>query len=169
MIFFSVFMSRLLLFSCLHEQIQAACCYRQQMNANIRAEDVTFSKDHMYYMFAGPLTAADFRATQYLRRAKRQLTMYAYCIMSAYREAPMPLLQVRDIPEDLYNTLSKVAEAENRSIAQETIVLLKKALNFQQERLSRRKQVLEEIKALNFTNTDSFPNPADLIREDRDR
>ena len=81
----------------------------------------------------------------------------------------MPLLQVRDIPEDLYYTLSKVAEAENRSIAQETIVLLKKALNFQQERLSRRRQVLEEIKALNFTNTDSFPNPADLIREDRDR
>lgn len=81
----------------------------------------------------------------------------------------MPLLQVRDIPEDLYDTLSKVATAENRSIAQETVVLLKKALNFQQERLSRRKQVLEEIKALKHQNTDSFPNPADLIREDRDR
>jgi len=81
----------------------------------------------------------------------------------------MPLLQVRDIPEDLYDTLSKVAEAENRSIAQETIVLLKKALNFQQERISRRQKVLEEIKALNWTNTDSFPDPATLIREDRDR
>jgi hypothetical protein len=26
------------------------------MNANIRAGDVTFSKDHIYYMFAVPLT-----------------------------------------------------------------------------------------------------------------
>jgi plasmid stability protein len=81
----------------------------------------------------------------------------------------MPLLQVRDVPEDLYETLSKVAEAENRSIAQETIVLLRKALNFQQERVSRRKRVLEEIKEMNFKNTDKFPNPADLIREERDK
>ncbi|HPX27215.1 MAG TPA: hypothetical protein PLG87_10450 [Treponemataceae bacterium] len=81
----------------------------------------------------------------------------------------MPLLQVRDIPEDLYDTLSKVAEAENRSIAQETIVLLKKSLNFTQGRIARRKQVLAEIKKLNIPNVDSFPNPADLIREDRDR
>jgi hypothetical protein len=84
-------------------------------------------------------------------------------------EVFMPLLQVRDIPNDLYETLSKVAAAENRSIAQETIVLLKKALNFQQENLSRRKRILEEIQALNFTGTDAFPNPADLIREERDR
>ena len=61
------------------------------------------------------------------------------------------------------------AEADNRSIAQETIVLLKKSLNYTQERVARRRQVLEEIKTLNLSNTDSFPNPADLIREDRDR
>lgn len=81
----------------------------------------------------------------------------------------MPLLQVRDIPEDLYETLSKVAEAENRSIAQETIVLLRKSLNFTQGRIARRKQVLEEIKKMNIPDTDCFPDPADLIREDRDR
>lgn len=81
----------------------------------------------------------------------------------------MPLLQVRDIPEDLYDLLSQVAQAENRSIAQETIVLLKKALNFRQERLGRRKQVLEEIQALRLTAPDEFPDPASLIREERDR
>ena len=81
----------------------------------------------------------------------------------------MPLLQVRDFPDDLYETLSKVSAAENRSISQETIVLLRKALNFQQERLSRRKRILEEIQGLNFTDTDDFPNPANLIREERDR
>ncbi len=81
----------------------------------------------------------------------------------------MPLLQVRDIPEDLYETLSKVAAAENRSIAQETIVLLKKALNYQQENQARRKKILEEIKAAEHRNTDKFPDPALLLREDRDR
>ena len=28
----------------------------------------------------------------------------------------MPILQVRDVPEDLYETLSKVAKEDNRSI-----------------------------------------------------
>ena len=41
----------------------------------------------------------------------------------------MPLLQVRDIPKELYETISKVAQIENRSISQQTIVLLKVALN----------------------------------------
>jgi plasmid stability protein len=81
----------------------------------------------------------------------------------------MPLLQVRDIPEDLYDKLSRVAEADNRSIAQETIVLLKKALNYKEGRIARRKRILEEIKNNRIENVDSFPDPADLIREDRDR
>jgi hypothetical protein len=97
------------------------------------------------------------------------LTMYAFFIIFAYMEVFMPLLQVRDFPDDLYETLSKVSAAENRSISQETIVLLRKALNFQQERLSRRKRILEEIQELNFIDTDDFPNPANLIREERDR
>ena len=81
----------------------------------------------------------------------------------------MPLLQVRDIPADLYETLSKVAASENRSIAQETIILLKKALNYQEERGARRRRILEEIKAQHFKNTDRFPSPADLIREEREK
>ncbi len=81
----------------------------------------------------------------------------------------MPLLQVRDIPEDLYEKLATVAQSENRSIAQETIVLLRKALNLTEERMARRKQVLEKISALNIPNAQTFPDPAELIREDRDR
>jgi plasmid stability protein len=57
----------------------------------------------------------------------------------------MPLLQVRDIPEDLYEKLSLVAKAENRSIAQETIVLLRSALNQKQERIAQRKEVLAQF------------------------
>jgi len=81
----------------------------------------------------------------------------------------MPLLQVRDIPEELYQKLSRVAAAEHRSIAQETIVLLKKALELTHERKERRKKVLEEIKAASLGKGKGFPSAADLIREKRDR
>ncbi len=81
----------------------------------------------------------------------------------------MPLLQVRDIPEDLYEEISRVARLDNRSIAQETVVLLKSALNYSDTRIKRRRAVLKEIKSLNIDSSDEFPDPVDLIREDRDR
>lgn len=81
----------------------------------------------------------------------------------------MALLQVRDVPDELYEKLAQVAEAEHRSISQETIVLLKKALEFQQERVSRRKAVLAKIKATKLPNAAEFADPAVLVREDRDR
>jgi len=81
----------------------------------------------------------------------------------------MPLLQVRDIPEDLYERLSSIAEQDNRSIAQETIVLLKKALNFKETRMKRRIRLLDEIKNNKIENVDKLPDPADLVREDRER
>jgi hypothetical protein len=81
----------------------------------------------------------------------------------------MPLLQVRDFPEDLYECLAKVAQSENRSIAQETIVLLRSALNQKEERMARRRKILEEINEISPGDTDKFPDPALLIREDRDR
>lgn len=73
------------------------------------------------------------------------------------------------MPEDLYEKLTYVTAKENRSIAQETIVLLRKALNLQEERKFRRVRLLEEIKSNKIKNADNFPNPANLIREDRDR
>jgi hypothetical protein len=39
----------------------------------------------------------------------------------------MPLLQVRDIPEDLLEKQADIAEQDSRSIAQETVVLLRKS------------------------------------------
>jgi hypothetical protein len=84
-------------------------------------------------------------------------------------EDVMPLLQVRDVPKELYEKLSQVAEAEHRSIAQQTVVLLKKALDFKEERVARRKRVLEEIKKKRLPNVDTFPDPVDLVREDRER
>ena len=81
----------------------------------------------------------------------------------------MPLLQVRDVPEDLYERLSQIAEQDNRSITQETIVLLRKALNYKESRISRRKRILSEIRNDIIIDSNRFPDPALLIREDRER
>jgi plasmid stability protein len=58
----------------------------------------------------------------------------------------MPFLQVRDIPEELYEKLTQTAKAGKRTIAEETIFLLRKALNFQEQRSAERKHLLKEIK-----------------------
>ncbi len=81
----------------------------------------------------------------------------------------MPLLQIRNLPEDLYEELSLIAEEEKRSIPQETIVLLQRALNLETERKLRRKRVLEEIQKNSVPKGEGFPDPVDFLREDRDR
>ncbi|GHU95393.1 hypothetical protein FACS189479_08930 [Spirochaetia bacterium] len=81
----------------------------------------------------------------------------------------MPLLQVRDFPKELYDNISRVAKTENRSISQQTIVLLKNALQVTDERRARRRAVFKEIDNLHIENAQSFPDPAELTREDRDR
>jgi len=81
----------------------------------------------------------------------------------------MPLLQVRDFPQELYEAISRVAKAENRSVPQQTVVLLKSALNITGERKTRRKAVLSEINNLTIKNINKFPDPSKLTREDRDR
>ena len=81
----------------------------------------------------------------------------------------MPLLQVRDFPVELYDTISRVASSENRSIPQQTIVLIKNALNLTQERKTLRKAVLQEIDNLDIKNTNKFPSPEEITREGRDR
>ena len=40
----------------------------------------------------------------------------------------MPLLQERECPEDIYRKITYAAKNENRTIAQQIIVLLEKAL-----------------------------------------
>jgi plasmid stability protein len=84
-------------------------------------------------------------------------------------ESAMSLLQVRDMPEDLYEKLARVAKQSHRSIAQETIVLLKKALHNEESHIHRRQRILNEIKENKIEDSSSFPDPADLVREDRDR
>jgi plasmid stability protein len=48
----------------------------------------------------------------------------------------MPLLQVRDCPEDVYQKLRFQAERDNRSVPQEAVVLLRDALQIRDARHS---------------------------------
>ena len=82
-------------------------------------------------------------------------------------DTKMPTLQVRDLPEDIYQKLNYLAEKEHRSLAQETIVLLKEGLQNKLSNQNRRKHLLENFKGLGVDVT-GLPEPADLIREDRD-
>lgn len=82
----------------------------------------------------------------------------------------MPLLQVRNCPTPLYETISLFAKKENRSIAQETISILQKNLQLGfDEKKSKRIAAIEKSVSLNFTLPEDAPSPTDLIREDRNR
>ena len=81
----------------------------------------------------------------------------------------MPLLQVRECPEDIYRKITYAAKSENRTIAQQIIVLLEKALGQEESNILRRKNILKKIQNRNFSHEIKAVNPVELIREDRDR
>ena len=81
----------------------------------------------------------------------------------------MPSLQIRDVPEDVYEALAFRAQAEHRSLAQQAIVELRKI-----PELTARERRLELLTRLR-TRMETEPSPRlprppeDLIREDRER
>ena len=79
----------------------------------------------------------------------------------------MPTLQVRDLPLELYNQLSYLAEKEHRSLAQQTIVLLKEGIETRLDNRERRKKLLESFTGLGIDTT-GLPTPEEMVREDRD-
>ena len=80
----------------------------------------------------------------------------------------MPTLQVRDLPEDIYVKLNMIAAKESRSIAQQTIVLLRESLGLHKNNKLRRKALLEELSQKKYPNTGKV-DIVKLIREDRQR
>jgi len=79
----------------------------------------------------------------------------------------MPILQIRDIPEDLYQQVALAAKTEHRSMAQQAIVELKRALGTGLD--DRRKALCARL----LLSDRYFPapraTPEDLIRKDRNR
>ena len=82
----------------------------------------------------------------------------------------MATLRLLDIPDDLYGALEQRASTERRSVEEQAVALLKEALDVRPaDNRERRRRVLEEIDRRNLPDTSKWPDPVQLIREDRDR
>ena len=81
----------------------------------------------------------------------------------------MPLLQVRECPEDIYKKISYVAKNENRTIAQQIVVLLEKGLGQSESNMERRKRLIEKLETREISSEIKKIDPVSLIREDRDK
>jgi hypothetical protein len=86
------------------------------------------------------------------------------------QETVMPLLQVRDFPEDIYEEIAYEARRQNRTIAQQTIVLLKKGLhgNDEESNKERRRRAIEWTLAQEVPQDVKDIDVVAWIREDRD-
>jgi plasmid stability protein len=84
-------------------------------------------------------------------------------------DPPMPSLQIRDLPDDVYEALAYRAQAEHRSLAQQAIVELRRIPELTAR--ERRLEILNELKKRIETEPPSTLSraPEDLIREDRER
>jgi antitoxin FitA len=99
---------------------------------------------------------------------RRSLAKHAHGRYNACTEDDMPVLQVRDLPEEIYAELSYLAQKERRSLSQETIVILKEGIAAKLGNQERRKKLLQEESPLDIDGR-KLPDPAVLIREDRER
>lgn len=82
----------------------------------------------------------------------------------------MPVtITLKNIPDSVYQSLKRSAEANRRSLNMEAITVLEKALASKsgigvEERIARIRRLTENLPALKHDHED----PADIIRRDRD-
>lgn len=81
----------------------------------------------------------------------------------------MPLLQVRDCPEDIYKKISINARKQNRTIAQQILIILEKGLGQEQSNIERRKAILEKISMRKINPKANEIDDVALLSEDRNR
>ncbi len=80
----------------------------------------------------------------------------------------MPILHVRNVSEELYDSIKQRAAAQNRSITAQVITMLERAV----EQPSRsQSEILEGIQRRRFFRpaTTGAPDSTALLREDRSR
>ena len=80
----------------------------------------------------------------------------------------MPTIQVRNIPNDMDMQIQYLAAQEQRSIAEQTIILLKESLNNNNANKNRRRMALKKMEDLTIPDI-LLPDPVTLLREDRER
>lgn len=78
----------------------------------------------------------------------------------------MPSLQVRNIPDDLYEALRATADKEGRSLSAQTVAILRRALA---DSLVDRAGVARRVAARRRAAGVMTRSAQELVREDRDR
>ena len=81
----------------------------------------------------------------------------------------MASLQIRDMPEDLYESLKLKAAKDHRSLAQQAVILLSEALKAGRPGSSRRMEALEKIRSNKVKTKSKDISIVELIQEDRGR
>lgn len=80
----------------------------------------------------------------------------------------MPSLQIRDMPDDVYEALAERARVQRRSLAQQAVAELARIPELEARRT--REAVIQKIRALpRILPKKNALDPVKLIREDRDR
>ena len=80
----------------------------------------------------------------------------------------MPILHVRNVPDDLYEHIRRQAQEQNRSISAQVVYLLERAVL---ESPQAQRQVLENIRRrrISFPVQSGIPDSLSLLRQDRGR
>ncbi|MEZ5658456.1 MAG: hypothetical protein R3E83_07965 [Burkholderiaceae bacterium] len=81
--------------------------------------------------------------------------------------APMGSLQIRDIPDDVYQGVVAAARAEHRSLSQQAVVELRRGLGLAGV-AQRCAETVALLRASGRRLPADAPTPEALIREDRD-
>ena len=78
----------------------------------------------------------------------------------------MPSLQIRELPEDIYEVLAERARREGRSLAQQAVAELRRMAEL--AAADRRRQILDALDQPVDEARPALPDPVALVREDRD-
>jgi len=77
-------------------------------------------------------------------------------------------LHVRSVPDELYNRLRQLAQAKQRSLNAQVILLLDQALEDEAQR-QKQTQILVNIRRRRFTPPPTAPDSLEMLSEDRER
>ncbi len=80
----------------------------------------------------------------------------------------MPILHVRNVPDDLYDQIRRQAQEQNRSISAQVVYLLERAVLASPQ---AQRQVLDDIRRRRseFPARPDIPDSLSLLRQDRGR
>ena len=80
----------------------------------------------------------------------------------------MKIIHVRNMPDDLYIRLRRLAHTNHRSLNTQVIVLLSKSVGDEEHR-NQQANILNSIRSRRFKIPANVPSTPELLREDRGR